>query len=147
MKDGIQPQTVTTILSTEIVDSLWLKRLERRQIRVSCGYTLFYDWLTLAVPHSWENGSIQTKWNQQKIFSRIRHQSRIVQRSTKHLLRPEKSFGTSSHLLMKIQVNTYLQRRGWRLKGRMLTRSYLTSEHFQSSREPKSPTGLKPMSA
>ena len=43
IKDGIQPQTVTMILSSEIVDSLWLKRLERRQIRVSCASTLLHN--------------------------------------------------------------------------------------------------------
>ena len=36
MRDGIQPQTITTILSTEIIDLLWLKQLEKCQIQVSC---------------------------------------------------------------------------------------------------------------
>lgn len=41
--------------------TLWLKRLERRQIRVSCELSLFHNWLTSSVPHSWGDGSIQTK--------------------------------------------------------------------------------------
>ena len=148
---GIKPGSLASISIDDIVDSLWLKRAERRKIRVSNTYVSLDSRDSPRRP-SLENGHIHIIFQHRKTSSPTLRLSPTQMKSTKHLNRigghllgcsPPQTVSTA-----KCHRMSYPQRSGLLTMPNPSKKPlFHTLGPYLSLRGHKSPTGSKDQSA